>query len=63
MKKETSKGKTKTTAKKGLKKELTKAEIIKKMRDPNLTTEERNRLDNLLWKDIPVIKSKNKVGD
>lgn len=58
MKKETSKGKTKTTAKKGLKKELTKAEIIKKMRDPNLTTEERNRLDNLLWKDIPVIKSK-----
>lgn len=55
MKKEVSKGKAKTKAKKVVKKEMTKAEIIKKMRNPNLSAKERDRLDDLLCKDIPII--------
>lgn len=58
MKKEIAKSKAKTKAKKDAKKELTAAEIIKMKKNPNLTTKERDRLDNLLFKDIPVIKSK-----
>jgi hypothetical protein len=50
MKKEVSKGKTKT--KKVAKKEPTKSEILKKMKDPNISLKELNRLDKLLCKDI-----------
>lgn len=52
MKKEVPKGKTKT--KKVAKKEPTKAEIRKKLQDPNVSTKEKNRLDKLLCKDFPV---------
>jgi hypothetical protein len=52
MKKEVSKGKIKT--KKVVKKEPTKAEIRKKLQDPNVSTKEKNRLAELLYKDFPV---------
>ena len=35
-----------------LKKEPTKAEIRKKLQDPNISTKEKNRLAELLYKDI-----------
>lgn len=54
MKKEVSKAKAKPKAKKVVKKEMTKSEILKKMKDPNISNAEKSRLHELLWKDIPV---------
>lgn len=34
--------------------ELTKKEILKKLRDPNLTTEEKNKLLEKLYEDIDI---------
>lgn len=58
MKKEISKRKAKATVKKGAKRELTKAEIMRKMDDPNISAKERTELGELLYKDIPIIKAK-----
>ena len=35
-------------------KELTREEIKEKLRDPNLSNDEKNNLLELLWKDISV---------